>query len=474
MSSIIVTHPGPPGELASPDYTATAGGQPMFCYSSYRFNPMNPERIINGKGMKDRQVSRITFASFDFAGEAEIIITVSRSFETVTIRPLATDITTQIDGNVIRFTVREPGTYIVEPFGTECPIHIFANPLETEVPDPHDSSVYYFAAGIHYIDPLELPSDATVYIAGGAIVYANIRHDHLSEWDDMVFQQATIHANGRKRIKICGRGILCGRDSLEKGRRHKLIELRQCEGIEVEGVILRESSGWSFAVYDCEHVRVNNVKVMGHYINNDGIDICSSRHVRVENSFCHNADDSFLIKAHDAPVYDVTFDHCVAWNDVATSFGLVCETGHPVSDVTFSNCTVVHSTLGCWIPEAGGVLAIWNDYGGDVSHIRFRNMIIEDACADKPLIKLNISNVFGMNAAQTGSISNITFNQIKALQTADDRIVLSSPFTEGAVSDIVLDQISINGSVVEYAEDSRVVNEGATLLHFGTEEDIPE
>jgi len=471
MSNIIVTHQGPPGELASADFTATAGGQPMFCYTSYRFNPITPECIINGKGMKDRPVSRITFASFDFAGEAEVVITASQTFETVTIRPLSTGITPIIEGNVIRFTVHEPGTYIVEPFGTECPIHIFANPLETEVPDPHDPNVYYFAAGIHYIDPLKLRSDATVYIAGGAIVYANIRDDHLSEWDDMVFQQATIHATGSKRLKICGRGILCGRDSLENGRRHKLIELKQCEGIEVEGIILRESSGWSFAVYDCEHVRVNNVKVVGHYINNDGIDICSSRHVRVENSFCHNADDSFLIKAHDAPVYDVIFDNCVVWNDVATSFGLVCEIGNPVSDVTFSNCTVVHSTLGCWIPESGGVLAIWNDYGSDVSNIQFKNMIIEDACADKPLIKLNISNVFEMNAAQTGSIRNITFSEIKALQTADERIVLSSPFTEGAVSDIMLDQITINGSLLKSADDPRVVNEGATLLRFGTEED---
>ena len=467
----IVTYPGPAGEPASPDYTLSVNGQPVFVYTSYRFNPERPERIINGAGMKDRQVSLISFAYFDFAGEAAVSIAAANPFADVTIRPLSLHVAPRVEGNEIHFQVDEPGVYIVEPYGTERPIHLFANPLETERPDPRDPGVYYFAPGIHHIDPLCLPDQATLYIAGGAIVYANPVDDHLSEWDDMVFQQATFHARGAKRLRIAGRGIICGRDSLARGRRHKLIELTQCADIEVEGVILRESSGWSFAVYDCEHVRIERVKVIGHYINNDGIDICSSRHVRVANSFCHNADDSFLVKAHDAPVYDVRFDNCVVWNDVATSFGIVCETAHPVSDVVFENCTVVHSTHPCWIPEAGGILGIWNDYGGEVRNIAFHQIVIEDACADKAPIKLNITNVFGMNSAQTGSIRHIAFRHIEVLHTQDERVLLSSPFEAGAVSDVTLEHVRINGIVLASPEDHRIVNEGAIGLLIQAEVD---
>ncbi len=462
MAAKIVTYPGPPEEAASSDYTVTVNGEPVFCYTSYRFNKDRPERIINGKGMKDREVSPISFAYFDFEGEVTVSITAARDFSEVAIRPLSLRVEPKAAGNVIRFTLNKPGTYIVEPYGPDRPIHIFANPLETNVPDPADSSVRYFPPGIHYIDPLSLNDNETVYIAGGAIVYANIQEEDLSEWDDMTFQKATFGATGKKSVKVTGRGIVCGRDSLEKGRRHKLLEFTKCEDVEVDGVILRESSGWSFAVFESKRVSIDNVRIVGHYINNDGIDICSSRHVRVKNCFCHNADDSFLIKAHHAPVDDVVFENCVAWNDVATSFGIVCETAHQVTNVFFRDCTVVHSTFPCWIPDAGGVLAVWNDYGGDVQGIHYENIVIEDACADKQVIKLNITNVHGLNDLQRGSIRDISFRNVEVLHTKDERIAFLSPFEQGAVSGIVLERVAINGKPVNSAQDSRIVKEGAT------------
>jgi len=462
MTAKLVVYPGPPEETASPDYTVTVNGEPVFCYASYRFNKERPERIVNGKGMKDREVSPISFAYFDFEGEVTVSITAARDFPEVVIRPLSLRVEPEAEGNVIRFTLTEPGNFIVEPYGLDRPIHIFANPLETNAPYPDDSSVRYFPPGIHYIDPLSLSDDETVYIAGGAIVYANIQDEDLSEWDDMLFQKATFNATGKSRIKVTGRGIICGRDSLERGRRHKLLEFAKCENVEVDGVILRESSGWSFAVYESEGVRIDNVRIVGHYINNDGIDICSSRRVRVENCFCHNADDSFLIKAHDAPVDDVVFRNCIAWNDVATSFGIVCETAHPVTNVVFRDCTVVHSTFPCWIPDAGGVLAVWNDYGGDVRDIRYENIVIEDSCAGKQIIKLNITNVHGMNDSRQGSIRDVSFRNIDVLHTKDERIAFLSPFEEGAISGIELDRIAINGNPVRSVQDSRIAIEGAT------------
>jgi len=466
MNTVLVTYPGPQGEPASPDYVVTANGQPVFCYGSYRFDPESPDRTIGGLGMKDRPATRIALAYFDFEGEVNLEITVIQPFQGVVVRPLSLGIEPEAEDNVIRFTIAKPGTYIVEPYGTRRPLHIFANPPEKDIPDPNDPNVRYFPPGIHHIDPLELCDGETVYVAGGAIVYANVVHDGLSEWDDMVFQRATIGANGAKGIRVTGRGILCGRDSLEKGRRHKLIEMTKCEDIAIDGVILRESSGWSLAVYDSERVRIDRVRIVGHYINNDGIDICSSRDVRVTRCFCHNADDSFLIKAHDASVTDVEFRDCIVWNDVATSFGIVCEIAHPVENVRFRDCVVVHSTHPCWIPEAGGVLAVWNDFGGDVRDVLFDNIIIEDACAGKAAIKLNVTNVFGENEQRRGTIRQVTFRDVAFLRTNDDAIVISSPFEDRAIENVSFERVTINGESVISEGDSRLFLEGVGELRF--------
>lgn len=452
---MLVVYPAPDGEPASQDYEVSVNGQPVFCYASFRYDLADPERIMAGPGMKPREVSPISFAYFDFEGEVTVAITAKRPFQSVLVRPIASGVKPNTEGNVIRFTLDRPGHFTVEPYGIKRPLHIFANAVEESRPDPDDPKVHYFAPGTHYIDPLEIADGETVYIAGGAIVYANVQQDRLSEWDDMVFQEATFLANGKKGVSIKGRGMICGRYSFDNGRRHKLIEFQECEEVKVEGVILRESSGWSMAVRESERIHVDNVRIVGYYINNDGIDICSSRHALIENCFCHNADDSFLIKADQAPVSDVLFKNCVAWNDVATSFGIINETSHEVKNVIFRDCIVLHSTLPCWIPEAGGVLAIWNDRGGNIHDVLFENILVEDACKDKPAIKLNITNLVAGNTKREGLIQDIGFRNIEFLQTDDDRIVLVSSFLESAISRIRFHDVKLNGLAVSSSADSR-------------------
>lgn len=452
----LVTYPGPVGEPASQDYTSTVNGEPVFCYTSYRYDFDNPTETIQG-----RAVSPVSFLYFDFEGEVTIRISTAKEFSSVIIRPLSLNIEPDLGNRTICFNIKEPGFYIIEPYGTQRPLHIFANPIETDVPDFNDEKVHYFGPGIHYIDPFELNDGETVYIAGGAVVYANI-HEVTSQWSDMDFQRGTFYAVGKKNIRIMGRGIICGRATLEKeARRHRLIEATKCSNISVEGVILRESSGWTFAVFESQVIKVNNVKIIGHYVNNDGIDICSSRDVLVENCFCHNADDSFLIKAHDAPVNNVTFRNCIVWNDVATSFGIINETAFEVSNVLFRDCIVVHSTLACWIPDACGVLGVWNDRGGPVRDVVFENIVVEDACSDKQAIKLNITDLENLGKLE-GTVKNITFRNIEFINTNDERITLSSPFHEGAIANISFENVSINGKNIKSVSDSNFVIEGVS------------
>ena len=129
--------------------------------------------------------------------------------------------------------------------------------------------------------------------------------------------------------------------------------------------------------------------MVGHYANNDGIDACDSVNLYIQNSFAHNADDSFLVKSW-YPVDNVTFKNCVVWNDVSTSLGAVCEINRPVTNVLYKDCTVIHSSNPLWTANSGGVVGIWDAEGGDIDNFVFENTVIEDCVAGKEPIKVNL------------------------------------------------------------------------------------
>ena len=56
-------------------------------------------------------------------------------------------------------------------------LHLFANPPETDAPQPGDPNVIYFGPGIHEVSQLVVRNNQTVYVAGGAVVRGVIRPD---------------------------------------------------------------------------------------------------------------------------------------------------------------------------------------------------------------------------------------------------------------------------------------------------------
>src|SRR5690606_18899728 len=55
-------------------------------------------------------------------------------------------------------------------------LHLFANPLMTDIPDKNNRDVIYFGPGIHTFEDnkFEVPSNCTVYVDGGAILRGHL------------------------------------------------------------------------------------------------------------------------------------------------------------------------------------------------------------------------------------------------------------------------------------------------------------
>ncbi|MBM3499831.1 MAG: hypothetical protein FJX74_14315 [Armatimonadetes bacterium] len=300
----VVTYPAPEGEPPSADYAVWVNGEPVFCYASFRFDLASQTTIAG------RPVSPVSFCYFDHRGEVEVEVRLLAGLREagldtsrVVVRPLAHGLAPEVVGDRVRFRLSEPCQLTLEPGGAlGRPLHIFANPLETDVPDPADPTVRYFGPGVHEAREIDLLTGQTVYIAGGAVVHLQPapaeRLGEPSSLYGLALRPAPglFSSNWQKNVTLRGRGILCGRRGLEQLQRGHLVRVQGIEDLTIEGLILRESSVWSLNVVNCNRVRVSNVKIVGHYVNNDGLCIGGTSDALVEDCFGHNADDSFEVK----------------------------------------------------------------------------------------------------------------------------------------------------------------------------------
>ncbi|MBD3174348.1 MAG: hypothetical protein GF320_04155 [Armatimonadia bacterium] len=476
----VVTYPAPEDEAPSPDYRVWIDGQPVFCYTSYRYDPRSDHTIAG------RPVSPLTFAYFDFEGSVDVRVRLLPGLteagldtRTVVVRPLAHDIEPTVEDDEIRFSLDEPCQLSIEPGGSLThALHLFANPLEVDPPSPDDPGILYFGPGSHELGVTDIQSGQTVYVAGGAVLHLKPAPEgDLSPWPGLLYglqlweQPGMFTSSYQRDVTIRGRGILCGRRALDQLQRGHLIRVQEIEDLSIEGIIIRESSVWSLNVVNSRGVHIDNVKIVGHYVNNDGIVVGGTSDALVENCFSHNADDSLEIKVW-VPQSNVTFRNCVVWNDVGGAFGLCHETDADLSNVIFEGCTAIHVTDS---PTSRGAIGLELQGPGNVSNFRFENIVIEDVRGEShaPIKVVNNWDGWHMNLPTVpqnpykqsdpppreqprGSITGVVFRNINVIHSETPHVVVMADGPDSPVRDIVFENVTVNGRALA-ADDPRLV-----------------
>jgi hypothetical protein len=158
----VVTYPGPAGIEPSDQYAVEVvqgdQAEASFVY------------ITHARWRSNRSKTT-SWTTFSCAGRATVKVTkLQGGFSTCRILPSSYGIRPRIDGNSIAFELDRPRKVSVEfDDDTTHPMLVFANPLECDVPQQGDSGVMYFGPGVHDVgEALDIPSDTTVYLAGGA------------------------------------------------------------------------------------------------------------------------------------------------------------------------------------------------------------------------------------------------------------------------------------------------------------------
>ena len=355
-----IIYPVPAGLKPSTDYTVFVNGKEVFVYAS----PIPA-----------------AYCSFEMSGPVTVTIRANRDIKWVDVRPLSSGITPQFKDSTIYIRISKPQQLSIELNGSiKMPLFIFANAPEKNKPSKTNPNVIFFEAGkIHYAGLIEVNSNQTVYIEGGAVVVG------------------AILAKDAKNIQITGRGVMDGtwnnrfNDSLIKaGMFDKLqqpsddnykrfIELINCEDVRIEGITLHNNTTWQIVPVGCRKVVIDAVKIVSDQASDDGIDVVHSKNVIIKNCFIRSKDDCVVIKAYlkeegAQEVDNVIVENCVFWNALwgnALEIGFELN-GVDVKNIRFSNCDIIHV-------EAGAVLSIHNAGKSTVSNIVFENIRIEDA-----------------------------------------------------------------------------------------------
>ena len=356
---------------------------------------------VNGKEQRVYHTEFFDFVSFLEENEkAEVEITVNEPFQKAVIRPTASQIPFEEDGNKISISLPAGKRVTLElDDKLESPLYI----LPGKYVQKPENATYVFESGKAYnVGCLQLKSDETVYIEYGAVV------------------SGRIYSRMADRVRVLGNGILYGGNwhAWDENGAEQLIVPVLGEDIEIRGITLLDGGSWHIVPTACKNVLIEDVNVLGKVITGDGIDIVGSENVVVRNCFVRANDDCISIKAEEfqdpsgcADVKNILVEDCIFWN---AEFGNTLEIGYEtrcdeISDVVFRNCDVVH----CQYEgnQSGGVLTIHNADRAHVHNIVYENIRIEDA--QEKFIDIKTLDSKYSRDRERGMVNDILFRNIE-------------------------------------------------------------
>lgn len=372
-------------------------------------------------------VKNASMATFGFSGSVEVAVTYNRgTVNTARVRPLSYGIPFQIKENTVYFSLNRPGNLSVEVNGDIFHnLHLFANPLETEVPDKKNPNVIYYGSGIHTVPDgvLKVPSGKTVYLAGGAVLLGRVVIEDAHD------------------VKLLGRGII---NYTVKGG----IQIRNSRNIYVEGIVTTQC-----ATGGSENVTIRNVKTISYYGWGDGMNVFASNNILFDGVFCRNSDDCTTVYGtrfdYVGGCSNITMQNATLWADVAHPIfiGIHGNTQNPeiLENLNYVNIDILdHKEKQV---DYQGCMAINAGDNNLIRKVRFENIRIEDFRQGQ-LVNLRIFYNKKYCTAPGRGIEDVLFKDIS--YTGENAVlsIIEGYNEERKVKNIRFENLQINGKLI--------------------------
>jgi polygalacturonase len=317
-------------------------------------------------------------------------------------------------------------------------------------------------AGEFLCGPLKLANSINLHLEAGA----TLKMLPLDRYPGGTTNPADFLAGQKLHdIMISGKGTIDGQGAawwpLVKKQasiaRPRMIELRECERVLIEGVKLQNSPMFHIAIGGhSSNVTVRGVTVrapastdpVNPSHNSDACDV-SGTHVLIQDCDISVGDDNFTCGGGTS---DVLITHCTYGNGHGVSIGSPTSGG--VSDITVEDCTFTNTDCGIRIKSD-------RDRGGTVQRLTYRNLrmtnvgipiLIYGAYAATERQYRDLNNLTAAIAAtypakpvgeRTPIYKDITFSNITATAAKGKRAGLIWGLPEAPVTNLVLQNVNI-------------------------------
>lgn len=431
----IVTYPAPPGLVTSPDFTVSVNNTAVWVEKIG--SSVHTEKYALYGGI---EMEYLNVANFSCSGSLTIKVTASANIENVVIRPKNRNILGKVKGRELTFTIPGPQKLYIEINGLPH-LAIFANPLEVNIPKQGDPGIVFYGPGTHNPGQITLQSHQTIYIAGGAIVNANVRGNNLEN------------------VRILGRGSLQGN-----------VRISGTSKLDVNGIFIRNTKGWSNTLTNCSQSSYRNVKVFGYeaIYSVDGINPVSCRDFTIDDCFMRCRDDCVAIKSMDYKlnVDSINVTNCVmvGWacsDGVTIGYEL---NGGPIQNILVKNCDILYARSGGGTGGHSG-FSIVSDGPAMVQNIRYEDIRVEENIEFKNL-EIIITNGKMYGDDLPGHIKGVYVKNIQ-WENKGKPFIISGFSADNLVEDITFDHCKVGGKILTSTEDADFkVNEFTRNIKF--------
>lgn len=341
------SQPSQDGGNESMEYTITEGTETLIKYPEYPdgaipkdydytvriiqvdkaieipvYNPVYASDYFNTTVANADQHRR--YAEFAFSGDPVTVeITVHNNFKSYTVMPSSKQIPSEINNNVITYTIAEPCTTVLK-LNNDKDTHltIFAEKPEQNKPDKNDKNVIYYEAGYHEVEGgvVNLESNQTLYLEAGAVV------------------KARLNVKGEN-VKVYGRGAFLESSPTRAsiGRTSYMCMLNDAKNVTIEDVRFLDAHTFNIVTINGRNLKLYGVKVLSNQISTDGFSIWTGAYgVHIDNCYFNISDNVFVIGGGN--VEDFLVENTMVISDYAFLFPQGKLTGDPL---VFKNIDVL-------------------------------------------------------------------------------------------------------------------------------------
>ncbi len=277
-----------------------------------------------------------------------------------------------------------------------------------------------FYVGRYLTGTINLKANVTIRLEEGAILVGS---PNIYDYNISVPNCALVYAFKQDNIGITGKGVIDGQgrevaysllDQVQKGllddplkndrpalRRPKGIYFRECNNVEILGIVIRNTAEWVQTYDQCQNLKIDGITVDSKaFWNNDGLDIVDCKDVWVTNSFIDASDDAICFKSHDATKMceNIEVRNCVARSSASgIKFGTVTSGG-------YKNIRIINNKV---YDTYRSAITIATPDGGVIENILIDSL---EAYNTGNAIYLRIGARW--NQGRTGSMNNITIQNL--------------------------------------------------------------